>query len=157
MDHVVVTAWQIVNGSRRVLSFRGWPFSRELPRLWCRLTAGEITSNAPATESCQPVFSLRKTSFPMRARGPSAFFRKFHKIQADCNNASRQHASYFRLFLVSSSGTTPRKCCTFAATTNCFPARSIVSLRSCPGVPPSIAQTCPMVDPLTGISLTATR
>src|ERR1700751_5111844 len=56
---------------------------------------------------------------------------------------SRPH---FFLFDVS-SGTSGRKCRTVAETLSSFPARSIVSLFSSPGLPPSIDHTCPIVDP----------
>ena len=58
---------------------------------------------------------------------------------------------------VSSSGNSARKCRTGATTVNCFPPRSIVNRRSCPGLPPSIFHTCPIVDPCTGMLSTATR
>ena len=49
----------------------------------------------------------------------------------------RRSEGYFLFFFAGSSGASARKCCTCAVTMNCFPARSIVSRRSCPGVPPN--------------------
>lgn len=64
----------------------------------------------------------------------------------------------YLFFLCSvSSGASPRKCWIVAATLNAFPPRSIANFFSCPGVPPSIDQTCPIVTPCTGMSFTASR
>src|SRR5579863_1679448 len=76
------------------------------------------------------------------------------------SNHHRQSAQFFLddFFLLSfSSGGSPRKCRTLAVTSNFLPSRSRVSLRSCPGVPSSSDQTCPMVESGTGTPSTATR
>lgn len=92
---------------------------------------------------------------PLTTAGPSHVrMSPFDHAQGSQGSSPR---IYFLRLLFSSSFGSARKCCTLAITVSCFPARSTVSLRSWPGWPSSMDQTCPMVESGTGVLSTATR